>query len=296
MEIRTLITFQKILETGSFTKAADALGYSQSTVTMQIKQLEAELGVLLFDRMGHKTSVNHEGLRFAKYASRIIAEANNALADLSSDGTPKGTLRIGILESICTAHLPLIVSQYHTLYPDVTTVIKIGTFPELQTMLNSGQIDILWTFDHLLHPLEWTLAFTYESPIIVVCSPDSPLLTKESLQLKDIAYMPFILTEKDCSYRIAFSNALAAKGYTPNVFLEIGSTELIKKFLEADLGLSVLPQYTVASELERNTLRTLSITDFDLHMHGQLFFHKSMWISPAITAFIQIVSTVFTAK
>ncbi|MDO5520996.1 MAG: LysR family transcriptional regulator [bacterium] len=293
MEIRILNTFLKIVETGSFTKAADALGYSQSTVTMQIKQLESELGVPLFDRIGHKISVNNEGLRFVHYASNIITEANNAIADLSSDGTPKGTLRIGILESICTAHLPFIVNEYHKKYPDVNTIIKIGTFPDLETMLNTGKIDILWTFDHLLHPMDWTLAFTYEIPIIIVCSPENPLVKREALLLTDLAFSPFILTEKDCSYRIAFTNMLAEKGYAPNVFLEIGSTEIIKKFIETNLGLSVLPQYTVEAELKNNTLCALPVIDFQLQMHGQLFYHKNMWLSPSLKAFIDLVSTVF---
>lgn len=293
MEIRTLITFTKILEMGSFTKAADALGYSQSTITMQMKQLETELGVPLFDRIGRKVSVNNEGLRFAKYASNIVKESQNALASLSSDGTPKGTLRIGILESICTAHLPSIINQYHNQYPDVNTIIHIGTFPELETMLNSGKIDILWTFDYMIHPKDWIHAFVYESPIIIVCSSQSPLAKKKNLMLADIALSPLILTETNCSYRIAFSNTLAAKGFHPDVFLEIGSTEIIKKFIEANLGLSVLPLYTVESELESGSLYTLSVEDFQFSMYGQLFYHKNMWLSPSLKAFVGIVSEAF---
>jgi len=291
MEIRNLITFKKILELGSFSNAADALGYSQSTITMQMKQLESELNIQLFDRIGRKISVNNEGLRFSKYATNIINESQNAIADLTSDSIPKGELRIGILESICTAHLPNMLNKYHILYPNVKTIIKIGTFTELSNMLNSGQIDILWTFDNKIQTLEWINAFIYESPIIIVCSPSHPLAKQKELTLADLVDEPFILTEKECSYRIDFTNILLSLGFSPNVILEIGSTEIIKKFVEANLGLSVLPRYTVEKELESHELLPLTVTDFHIRMYGQLFYHKNKWLSPVLKCFIELATT-----
>ena len=290
MELRNLITFQKIIELGSFSEAANALGYSQSAVTMQMKQLEAELHVQLFDRIGRKICVNHEGLRFSKYATNIINESKNAIADLTSDDIPRGELHIGILESICTAHLPGVLNRYHHEYPEVNTVIKIGTFHELSYMLNSGQIDVLWTFDNKLEPLEWIHGFVYESPIVIVCSPSNPLFHKKEVRLEDLVNTPFILTEKDCSYRTEFTYLIQSLGYSPNVFLEIGSTEIIKKFVEANLGISVLPQYTVEKELEAHTLESLSVVDFTMSMYGQLFYHKNKWLSPALQHFIKLTS------
>lgn len=294
MEIRNLITFQKIVELGSFSAAADTLGYSQSTVTMQMKQLEAELGLPLFDRVGRRTVVNSEGLRFLKYADNIINESRNAVADLTSDGTPHGELRIGILDSICTAHLPHVLSEYHNLYPDVTTVIRIGTFHELSNLLNSGQIDILWIFDHTIKPSDWVCAFQYESPITIVCAPNHPLahLSKkkgQNLTLRSLSEEPLILTERDCSYRIEFIQELSGLGITPNIFLEIGNTEIIKKFVEAGLGLAVLPLYTVDEELKSHTLSSLPVSDYHSTMYGQLFYHKSKWVTPALERFVALV-------
>ena len=117
MEIRNLITFQRICRLKSFSKAAEELGYSQSAVTMQIKQLENELNVRLFDRIGKTIRVTNEGERFLAYADEIIKTANNALNDLSSNASPSGLLRIGILESVCTASLPRILSYYHARWP-----------------------------------------------------------------------------------------------------------------------------------------------------------------------------------
>jgi len=173
----------------------------------------------------------------------------------------------------------------------VKTIIKIGTFTELSNMLNSGQIDILWTFDNKIQTLEWINAFIYESPIIIVCSPSHPLAKQKELTLADLVDEPFILTEKECSYRIDFTNILLSLGFSPNVILEIGSTEIIKKFVEANLGLSVLPRYTVEKELESHELLPLTVTDFHIRMYGQLFYHKNKWLSPVLKCFIELATT-----
>ena len=289
MEIRTMITFQKIAELGSFSQAATALGYSQSTVTMQIKQLELELGVRLFNRIGRKITITNEGLVFLKHASIIIRESQNALNELSHEKAPAGELRIGILESICTAHLPNILSRYHALYPQVTTIIQIGTYAELSNMLNTDQIDVLWIFDHLVESPSWISIFNYESEISIVSASSNPLASRIGLTLAELANTPFLLTESDCSYRADFLNHLSQSGIKPHVFLEIGSTDIIKKFTEADLGIALLPKYTISKELSVGKLSLLQVSDYHLTMYGQIFHHKNKWTSPSLTCFARLV-------
>ncbi len=289
MEIRNLITFQKIYENRSFTKAAIELGYSQSTITMQMKQLEGELNIRLFDRIGKTVSVTSEGERFIKYANEIITCSKNAIADLNSELKPRGELRIGILESVCTAFLPQILHQYHITYPEVSTIIQIGTFDELTTMMNTNKVDLLWTFDQPLQVPEWEKAFYYESSISIICSPKNPLSKRKKLSLYDIKDQTFIFTERNCSYRKVFEEHLNSIGIHPNIFLEIGNTEIIKKFVEADIGIAVLPHFTLLEELVTKQLNIIHIEDYKLLMQGQLFYHKSKWISPALFEFIQLV-------
>ena len=291
MEIRNLITFQKIIELGSFSAAANFLGYSQSTVTMQIKQLEEELGVLLFNRIGKKISTTNEGVRFSKYALTIINAAQNAKEDLSSTEIVVGEIRIGILESICTTHLPNLLNLLHRKYPSVTTIIKIGTFDELSHMLNTSQIDLLWVFDHPIQTNEWISAYSYTSTIAVVCSPIHTLAHSSSLFIKELADQPLILAEHVCSYRSDFLAKLAIFGTAPNILLEIGSTEIIKKFVESNLGISILPEYTVKDDIAAGSLCKLVISDFNPIMYGQLFYHKNKWLSPLLKSFLHLVQS-----
>lgn len=290
MEIKTILTFQTICKLSSFSKAAVELGYSQSAVTMQIKQLEGELNVKLFDRIGKTIQITNEGYRFLKYANEIITSAQNAVDDLSSGIGLVGVLRIGILESVCTAYLPQILNVYHNCYPQISTVIQIGTFDELSPMLNSNYIDLLWTFDRELDLPEWKKAFSYRNKIEIVCAVNHPLSRADKVTLSDLDGETFILTEKNCSYRRIFEENLLASGICPNIFIEVGNTEMIKKFVEANLGITVLPQFTLIEELAEKKLQIVNATDFQLQMHGQVFYHKNKWLSPAMETFINLVS------
>jgi DNA-binding transcriptional LysR family regulator len=295
MEIRNILTFQAVYKLSSFSKAADELGYSQSAVTMQMKQLESELKVRLFDRVGKTIVITNEGRRFMKYADEIVAAASNAVAELTAASAPSGELRIGILESVCTVCLPQLLSSYHTRYPEVSTIIRIGTFDELALLLNTNTIDILWTFDKPMDIPEWVKAFYYDSEISVVCAPTHRLAACEAVTVSDIASETFIFTENKCSYRRIFEDHMRGLGYQPRVFLEIGNTDIIKKFAEAELGLAVLPRFTIDEELACGKLSALPLTDYSLHMQVQLFYHRSKWLSPALQEFLKLVKDSLSA-
>lgn len=289
MELRNIASFIRIVKLGSFSKAAKELGYSQSNVTMQIKQLEDELQVRLFDRIGKTVQLTEDGKKFLKYAIEIDTAASNAKHALTPASEPVGELRIGLLESLCISYLPDILKEFHHLYPKVQAVIRIGTFEELATMLNTNAIDLLWTFDTEIAMPEWIREYEFESPISIIASVSHPLYRSGILKLKDLADEPFILTEKICSYRDLFEQRFRAQGMDLKVFLEIGNTEIIKKFVGTGIALSVLPAFSLRDELEQGILGILPVTDFDLQMKGQVFCHRNKWITPAITEFIRFI-------
>lgn len=288
MEIRNLQTFRKICETNSFSKAAVELGYSQSTITMQVKQLESELQVQLFDRIGKSVRLSDDGRQFLPFANDILLTADNAKLALNKNTLPFGELRIGILESVCTAYLPGILKQYHEKCPQVSTIIHIGTLDELSVMLNANTIDILWIFDLPIERKEWNRVYSYETEICIIASPDNRLADISILSLADISKETYLFTEQNCSYRSIFESKMKNLGYQPEVFLEIGNTEIIKKFVAANLGISVLPHFTVKDELDNKKIICLDIQDFKIRMEGQLFTHKNKWMTSGIKAFVDL--------
>ena len=125
MEIRTLTTFLKVAETQNFTQAAALLGYSQSAVTIQIRQLEKELQVQLFDRIGKQVSLTDKGRQLMVYANTIIEAAEQASSLGLDDSEPEGILRLGTVDSLAATILPDLLSQLHPQYPKIRSEIVI---------------------------------------------------------------------------------------------------------------------------------------------------------------------------
>ncbi|NLL77471.1 MAG: LysR family transcriptional regulator [Clostridiales bacterium] len=287
MEIRNIISFIKVAELSSFSKAAIELGYSQSNITMQIKQLESELNCLLFDRIGKGISLTEQGKEFMKYAISIKSLVENAKISLSDDPTPSGQLVIGILESLCITYLPELIHTFYKKYPNVNTVISIGTYEELSALLNSNKIDLLWTFDRPIANKSWVKALESPSAIKIIAAPThSILLEGRQHNLSSLKNCTFIFTEQNCSYRIYFEDLLQAQGIPYNVFLEIGNTEIIKRFVASGLCLSVLPEFTLQNELSNKTIEVVNITNFHLTMYSQIFYHKNKIPTSAMKEFI----------
>ncbi|MGC6177804.1 LysR family transcriptional regulator [Lacrimispora sp. 38-1] len=287
MEIRNIISFLKVAELKSFSKAAIELGYSQSNITMQIKQLENELHCTLFNRIGKKISLTEHGNEFIEYAGSIRLLVENAKLSLSDNPIPSGQLIIGVLESLCITYLPKLIHEFYNKYPQVNTIIKIGTYEELSSLLNNNAIDLLWTFDDSITNKNWLKALEFPNAIKLIASPNHSLIQKnQSIHFSSLKNCTFIFTEQNCSYRNYFENLLQSQAIPYHVFLEIGNTEIIKKFVESGLCLSVLPEFSIQYELYTKKLAVVNIRDFHLNMYCQIFYHKNKIPTSAMKEFL----------
>ena len=162
MTIIQLGTFLKIAETRSFTSAAALLGYAQSTVTTQIKQLEEELGCLLFDRLGKNVILTAEGEKLSAYAEKMLQLEREILLDVPAAEEPSGLLRLGVSESLCYNRLPEALTEYRRRYPGVDirlSFIMHDTFPD---QLKKGSLDIAWSLNPAMDYPD--LALLYDRP------------------------------------------------------------------------------------------------------------------------------------
>lgn len=284
MEIRNILTFLKAAELLNFSQTAKALGYSQSNITMQMKQLESELGCVLFDRVGKQISLTSEGMAFYPYARTIADTADTAVKAMSEQDVPQGELRIGILESLCISYMPELIQTLHKAHPLIHTIIKIGTFEELSQAINRNEIDLMWVFDQSLPHPEWHLAVESPCDIKVIAAPNQ---TSPPVNLAGLKDQNLILTEQGCSYRSIFEHTLLSAGIPFHIFMEIGNTEIIKKFVASGLCYSVLPAFSLEKELADQSLCCLNLADFHLTMYSQIFYHKDKWVSPAMKEFLR---------
>lgn len=251
MEIRNILTFLKVAGTQNFSKAAEQLGYSQSAVTIQIQQLEKELGTQLFERIGKRVYLTEKGQEFIGYASEIMRVTNEALTFAGEEHTTRGTLKIGGVESTCTALLPELLLQYHRLYPEVEVIIKSGATENLMDLAKSDEIDLIFTLDKKIYSSQWMCAAERVEDTIFVTS-DRVFAQKSNIHLiQHLAKAAFLLTETGAAYRYELEQMLAEKEIEIVPVLEIGNTETIINLLKRGMGISFLPEFTVKEEIEK---------------------------------------------
>lgn len=146
MDIRELITFTKIVQTGTFAKAAEALNYAPSTVTAQIKSLEKEFGVL-FERNAFGVSLTPRGQAILPFANQIL-EINTSMQEIVQDETKIcGLLRVGSVETLCVHVLPYVIRHFQKYYPSVEFSVEIRSSRELHKLLLSNQVDLILTLE-----------------------------------------------------------------------------------------------------------------------------------------------------
>ena len=289
MELRTINTFLHIAELHSFSRAARELGYSQSAVSAQIAQLEAELETPLFDRVGKTVRLTDAGQTFLAYARSLLATAQQAKAALQPARQVRGTLRIALADSVCSTFLPDLLQRYHALCPQVELVLRTATADEMLQLLGTNQIDLAYTLDQPLVQPSFVLAVDEPEPICVVAPAGHPLADEPSVSLEELAQQEFLLTERGMSYRDALDQCMEAHHLALRPYIELGSAAMLAEMVEQGMGLSFLPEYIVRKELATHRLARLHVPECQITMHRQLFYHRDKWLTPPMKAFIELV-------
>ena len=288
MDFKQLNAFLTISRLQSFTKAAEALGYAQSTITTQIKLLENELDVKLFERIGKTTTLTHEGKKLLPYAKQILKLSTDIKTTVSNEDEPSGTLTIGAAESLCVLRLPEILKEYKRLYPEVDVSLKFGSCADFRHYLSENLIDVAFSLGVKIDSDEFISDVELPEAMLFLAYPGHPLIKKDKVFPKDIENESLILTETGCSYRAAFERILKDNGIKPNITLETGSVQAIKQFTMSGLGITVLPEIAVKDEVECGKLIPLNWSGPDLNIISQVLYHKDKWISPALREFISL--------
>ena len=288
MEFREISTFLQVAKFKSFSRAAEQLGYTQAAVTIQIKNLENELGVHLFDRIGKQTLLTHQGRIFYNYASNITREISQAKDALSNPDVLTGKLCLGTIESVCASVFPVLLREYHRRYPKVNIKIVTDSPEILLHMMDKNTLDIVYFLDKPVYNTKWVKVLEKPEEVFFVSSSENPLSKRRELNLDEVICQPFISTEKDASYRLLLEESLAEKGYELHPFLETGNTEFIINQLRHNLGVSFLPGFIVKKDLDEGRLSRLDVRDFHLQVCRQIVYHKDKWVTREMKAFLEL--------
>ena len=209
MELRNLITFIHVAELGSFTKAAEQLGYSQSTISFQIKQLEDELGCLLFERINHTITLTERGHELVSYAHRIRALTEDFKESLSKEEEYSGHIHIVTPDSVCEEMISTLYMDFHNRYPSIAVRFSTGDTSDMLNMIERNEADAIITLDHRIYNKDYVIAKEERLPMHFVANARSRFSVVKNLSVKDIVNEPFILTEYGQGYRKVLDRELA---------------------------------------------------------------------------------------
>ncbi|MFF5005852.1 LysR family transcriptional regulator [Streptomyces phaeochromogenes] len=257
MEIRLLVTFEKVAAVLSFTQAAAELKYAQSSVTSQIRALESSLGVQLFDRLGSHIRLTEAGDRLLPYARQIIELSEEARAAVVGTEEPSGTLTVGTMESLTSYRLSPLLELFHHRYPGVRLSMRPTLGDETRQALRQGTYDVGFLMERETEHAGLDVTLLAEEPLALVAAPGHPL-AGVAVSTADLVREPLLATEPGCAYRDLFEEELNTRSAEPVSFMEFGTIEATKRAAAAGLGIALLPAVTVAEELADGRLVALS--------------------------------------
>ena len=288
MTITQLGTFLKIVELKSFSAAADNLGYAQSTVTMQIKQLEDELGCVLFERLGKTISVTSSGARLIAYAEKMLQLERDIHLDVADEENAVGVLKIGVSESLCISRFPKILMEFNKNNPRTEIRLQFVTHESIPELLQKGELDLVYTINPLIEDEKIETLYKRREELGFYTSPKSSLVGNDikEIDLKDV---PLLLTGHNCNFRHMLVSDLEKNGITPKIVLETSSKEILKQFAESGLGVAFIPDMTAESEVKAGKLRRLSWKGVDFPAYSQVLIHKDKHLNKAINALVGII-------
>ncbi|MNK76001.1 HTH-type transcriptional regulator GltR [compost metagenome] len=293
MELRNLLTFRTVAETLSFTRAAESLSYAQSSVTAQIQALEAELGVPLFERLGKRVQLTSAGNQLLGYAKKLLLLEEEARLAVTSNDEPQGPLIIGAPESLCTYRLPAVLGKLRARHPKIQPIFRPGSCSDLRRAVAEGNLDLAFVMDlESPHPGVVNETLLAE-PIRVLAHPQHPLSASANVTASDLKEETLLHVEAGCSYRSLFERAMAEAGVRNETVIEFSSIEAIKQCAMAGMGIAVLPEVAVRDELARGDLAELLWHREDFSVTTQMTWHKEKWLSPALSAFLEITREAF---
>src|SRR5215469_8722340 len=194
MDFTYLHTFCEVARWGNFTRAAEVLGYAQSSVTTQIQKLEEQYGAVLFERYGRRMQLTLAGEVLLPYARQILALQTEAKAHLSEQQT--GTLTIGTIETLAAFYLPSLLQTFRETHPRITLTLQSGNEASIVQAVKEGQCDLGLILDHVLVDPEVMCVPVRQEEFDIITRPDFPSGHGSEITVQELANARLILTEE----------------------------------------------------------------------------------------------------
>jgi DNA-binding transcriptional LysR family regulator len=298
LDIQELEAFWWIAQTGSFNRAAERLYLTQPSVTARIQALEKELGQQLFERKPRGVRLTDAGRVLLPHAERVlqdIRKARQAVTDLES--ATGGTLTVGSALTTSTYTLPEILARFKSAYPAVEVAVRTGRSQQIQQLVLEDTVQLGLVHSPLNSHPEIEAVPLYSEPILLVVHPGHPLASRSEVTAEQVAAEPFITSDKASGYWALVEQFWAGAGLVPRVTMELDSIEATKRMVMCGLGLTMLPQGTVESELRTRHLVTVPLASGN-HLNRQtILIHRrgKVW-SGIARGFLEILGRAYKVQ
>ena len=285
--IRHFRIFIAVANTGSVTKAAEALFITQPTISVAIKEMEEHYGVRFFDRINQRLKITEEGTAMLGYATHLIS-LHDEIEKTFQNPDALGVLRVGASINVGSIYMPDFVLKFKSAYPNGKVRVRVTTTDILEKLLLENQIDLaiaggVFHSKYIkLHPL-------FAENYVAVCSPSHPLAGM-TVTLEEFMSQPLLFRERDSGPYEVFQAALNRAGYSVEPEWESSSQAALLEAAYKGLGVTILPLTLAAQQFEQGLLSPVNFSDFTFTNTVYLAYHSQKFISPAMNTFIDIAT------
>ena len=284
LTFRQLSVFEAVARHLSFSRAAQELHLTQPAVSMQIKQLEENVGTSLFEQLGKKiylTEAGHELYHYSRTIAQQLSEAEAVLGELK--GLKRGKLKISVA-STANYFAPQLLATFSQRFPTVTVSLNVTNRQALLVQIANNEMDMA-IMGQPPDGQDLVAESFMENPLVVIAPVTHPLVQEKHIPLRRLEQETFLMREEGSGTRIAMERYFEAHRVKIRAGMEMSSTEAIKQGVQANLGLGVVSLHTVELELEAKRLSLLDVQDLPIRRHWHIVHRKDKRLSAAAQAF-----------
>lgn len=289
LDLKYLRTYKTILESGSFMAAAHKLNYTQSTITFQMHQLESELSVKLFEKIGRKMTVTQAGRDFLPYVDAVM----RSLEQLENFGKASagltGTLRVAVAETLLTYHMPSVLTAFREGAPYVKLSVKCLNCYDMRGEIMSGAADLCVHYDVGGYGSSIVKEPLAEFPLALISSAYSAQRARSGAQ----KHVSVVTSDSNGVYQRMFERYLRKKQIVMDDVMNVGSVEAVKACVSTNVGLAALPRFAVANDLKSGRLAEVKSDFSKSTISAVCTYHRNKHITPAMALFIRIIKEHF---
>ena len=295
MDFDQLETFIEVARLSSFSRAAEKRFRTQPAISSQIRSLEEEVGAKLLDRSGGKVSITASGKLFLKFAEDTLDARKSAMTNIAeTERVPRGEIVVGANEGTCLHILPEVFAHFKKQYPDVSVSIKRADYAKVLESVIDNSVDF-GVVSLPVHDARLTAVLIHKDDLVLIVPPRHPLAKQKSASVPEIAEYPLVVPKVGHT-RDALDDLFHERKLKPRYAMELDSSELLKRFVAADVGIGFISRSNVQEDVKANVLAAVLIADAQIRRDLALVFRKDKALSRAALAFIDIAVKSKTAE